>query len=169
MIFELIAGTYSQMPGWAQFLVAWPLPSLLIAQLLTWGYRKELANPHHYESKGVVPMVIFFSLLWPLAVAVLFIGAIIEFANWVEKKPEQIAKWFKNKHAARRRVKEYKAKKIPKASDSVEYVHLYEPQPKARTVCGVSKPSEVRKTRYIHEATCPLCLGIIKERKNGRT
>ena len=164
MMFGLITDTYSQMPGWAQFLIVWPLPSLLVAQILTYAYRKQLANPHRYENQGIGAMIISFSVFWPLAAIVLFAGTIIESTNWLKKKSEQIAKWFKNKRAARRRVKEYRAKEIPKSPDSTHHIHYYKNK---RTRCGVGNPKEAHTTNILRVVTCPICLGLMEnDRRN---
>lgn len=168
---SIITNTFTAMPDWAQLLIAWPLPSLCVALFLLWGYSTELSSPYRSQREGVVPMIWFLSIIWPAFFVIVIFGLLMETVQWLDDngaKPwRAFGKWAKNKHAAHQRIRTYKAQNKTAAKVQKEYVHMYENHTKPRTVCGVGKPSGVRKTITFHEVTCPVCLGIMRRNRNG--
>lgn len=162
-----IIDSFMLMPGWAQFLVAWPLPSLIcVLGMITILFKDDLNSRHIHHREQAIAMIWFFTIFWPLFVFLMLTATVIETYELIPRLWKRFGKWAERKqqqHQARVRLKAQ-----PKSKPQKEYVHYFD-IPNARTLCGVGNPANVTKGVNIDFITCPICLGIIKRNQKLKT
>jgi len=160
-----IIDTYNTLPGWAAFLMFWPLPStliLLFSLVVTRIVEKRNTN---YMTQEEVTVMWVLSLIWPLFVFVVIAALWIEIWEFFEKHNpislwQRFSTWANNQQ--KRHQMRIKLKQQPKTKQQKEYIHFYENTPKPKTRCGVGNPREVHTTNNEDVVTCPVCLFLLR-------
>lgn len=160
----VLLDTYLQMPGWVQFLIAWPLPSLISALISRFIFKQDLNSRHRYKREEARNVIWTLSIMYPLFIISILAFLIATTWETLEKTPKlwyRFFDWIKYKRETRQRLKEYKTKTQPKSKPQKEYMHRAIGN---RTICGVGNPSAVKRI-YKGPINCPICLGIIKRNR----
>lgn len=159
---SIIIDTFNQMPGWAQFLITWPLPALICTLIMFWLFKDDLNSNHRSHREGTRIMITFFTFFWPVFVFIALIATIIETYKVIPKLWQRFDTWANN--APKRHQMRMKLKQQPKAKPQIEYIHLID---RNRTLCGVGNPTAVKTTWQEKVVTCPTCLFIIRRDSRG--
>lgn len=159
------------MMDYYNYYMGWLLCSAVTALSIIVFERK--ANGSYDQIKRDRGLFTLAVVIWPLtifAISLALIETAVEFLSDLSHHKKRFKAWYEKKRNLRKWRKEQRAKlkSQPKAKPQKEYVHYYRTSPKPRTRCGVGKPSEVKKSTYPHQITCPVCLSLMEmDRRNG--
>ena len=159
---SIIVNTFEALPGWAQFLVVWPLPSTIALLAMVLMIRVGENRSDNYMTNEEERVMWICSIIWPLLLVISIFLAFIITTEWVEDKWESFWTQRQDVYYSYQKAREQKIL-IRKNG------HTHILTKSDRTLCGVGNPMNVLKTVREENVTCPTCLFIIRRNSNGRT
>ena len=166
-----IINTFLLMPGWAQFLIVWPLPSTISLLFLVVLIRTAEARTINCMNTEETKLVFWLSTVWPLLIfitAAMLITEIngliikynpVKYSRILWKSFDRWTKLKQTQHQMRVRLK-----KQPVSKPLIVRTHF---AAAGGTRCGVGNPNTVIKARNRDIVTCPTCKFLMRRDTNG--